>query len=628
MSRHAKPLDHRWIRGGIDAIALGLALLAQSGAAGAQEPSPADSPSAPTTPIAPAPAQTAVEGRPAVPDLTPGRPIEPPATSAATAPPAAASAPGAVVAPEGHGLPVGAVLDPSTQVVRFQGPAGLSVEVLAPQPLPASVGDGGGILTAGLQRGVGYRLRLANISERPGAELFPVIEVVGHLHRPAEIDPGKYPIRVVFTDQDLWDAVDHGRMVTKVIYLEDPDQALPLKLKKDEIPLVSISPTEDPVKVAAALGRVIAIVRIGGRRPTVEEIQAGATGDVGLDALAAVPSNGRCPFANGDGSPCQAPCGPACPPLQPAARPWLPRDEYLCDGGDRGARAGSDAQGKMYGVEPRDAVVRFDVGLDRYPNPKVLPTNRVCIYAPRFAEVRVTNGTSEAVEIHSVSLNETSVKANQAEKLDRVRKFVLNQAPEQARERRRAQGMKGKVAAGEGSDVRGAMGYGNIQQVRTDSQEQAAVTARQRDKPALIKEKVRLIGIKTAEAPVVSALTQGAGQTIMSWQPNEMTGVETPPNRPGLAVIKRVSVNEAEPGDTVTYVITYRNMGNTPIRSVSIVDSLLPRLEYVAGSAKGPKGSTFSSAENRAGAMELKWDLPGAIPPGASGYVSFDAVVR
>lgn len=273
-------------------------------------------------------------------------------------------------------------------------------------------------------------------------------------------------------------------------------------------------------------------------------------------------------------------------------------------------------------------MVSFDVGLDRYPDPKVLPTNRVCIYAPRFAEVRVTNGTSEAVEIHGLNLNELTVKASQAEKLDRIKKFTLNQSPELARERSRAQGTRGKVFAGEGSDVQGAMGYGNIQQPSTGSQQQSAETARVRAKPALMKEKVHLVGIKTAESTVVSALTQGAGQTVMSWQPNEMTGVETPPNRPGLAVVKRVSANEAEPGDSVTYVITYRNMGNTPIRSVSIVDSLLPRLEYVAGSAKGPKGAAFTADENRAGAMELKWTLPGAIPPGGSGYVSFQAVVR
>ena len=41
----------------------------------------------------------------------------------------------------------------------------------------------------------------------------------------------------------------------------------------------------------------------------------------------------------------------------------------------------------------------------------------------------------------------------------------------------------------------------------------------------------------------------------------------------------------AEPGTVLTYVIQFRNMGNTPIGAVSIVDSLLPRLSYVAGSA-------------------------------------------
>ena len=70
-----------------------------------------------------------------------------------------------------------------------------------------------------------------------------------------------------------------------------------------------------------------------------------------------------------------------------------------------------------------------------------------------------------------------------------------------------------------------------------------------------------------------------------------MTGVEPPPDRPGLAVIKRVSAVEAEPGDTLTYAIVYRNMGNTPIRSVTIVDSLLPRLEYVKGTVGRPRGN-------------------------------------
>src|SRR3954462_9727103 len=114
----------------------------------------------------------------------------------------------------------------------------------------------------------------------------------------------------------------------------------------------------------------------------------------------------------------------------------------------------------------------------------------------------------------------------------------------------------------------------------------------------------------------------------MTWTPRETVGVEVPPNKPGLAVVKRVSAGEAEQGDTLTFVIQFRNMGNTPIRAVSVVDSLLPRLGYVAGSAQGPKNTVFTATENRSGSTELRWDLPGVLAPGAKGFVSFQAVIR
>jgi uncharacterized repeat protein (TIGR01451 family) len=479
----------------------------------------------------------------------------------------------------------------------------------------------------GLQRGVGYRLRLANITERPGAEVFPVIEVVGHLHRPREIEPGKYPIRVVFNNEELWDVVDRGRLVTKVIYLEDPEQAIPIKLAKDQIPVVNLNPTEQPLKVAAALGRPIAIVRIGGRRPTVEEINAGATGDCGLDAVVAA-GVGRCPYIGSAGEPCALPCSPACTPLRPATRPVLPRDEYLCDGGDQGTPAGVGDGGAITGIDPRDAVMRFDVGLGDRRQPRILPTNRVCVYAPRFAEVHISTGTNEAVEVHGAALGRTADRSVQAEGLSYSRRLVQNQSPELARQRRRAQDLDGRVFAGEDSNMRGADMYHNVQQVRVDSQRQPAEIARTRMKPALIKEKLRIDAIKTAESAVMTGLVESVSQNVKTWKPYVMTGVETPPNRPGMAIIKRVSATEAEPGDTLTFTITYRNMGNTTIRAATIVDSLLPRLEYVRGSAKGPRDTIFSTAENRVGSTELKWELPGVISPGASGQVSFQAVVQ
>ncbi len=89
-----------------------------------------------------------------------------------------------------------------------------------------------------------------------------------------------------------------------------------------------------------------------------------------------------------------------------------------------------------------------------------------------------------------------------------------------------------------------------------------------------------------------------------------------PPDRPGLAVIKRVSAVEAEPGDTLTYVIVYRNMGNTPIRPSRSSTACLPRLEYVKGPQRGPEGTGFTTAVNRVGSTELRWELPGVLAPG------------
>jgi len=618
MSRHGNDHGVESSEFLIAACFWGLCLVAISSSvrAGAQDPGAPRSPTAPP-------------GRPAgrltqpPPGVTPGVPMGGPGPELRPG----VSAVGPIITPEGHGPEGPPALDPKVQVVRFQGPSGLRVEVLAPEPSPVPIGDGAGIATVGLQRGVGYRLRLSAITERPGVELFPVIEVVGHLHRPREISPAKYPIRIVFSDEELWDVVDRGRLVTKVIYLEEPEQAIPLKLSKDQIPVVTINPTEQPLKVAEALGRVMAIVRIGGRRPTVEEINAGATGDFGLDAVAAVGAV-HCPFTSTDCEPCQLPCGPVCGTLPPAGRPWLPRDEYLCDGGDHGAPAGMGEGGNIKGIDPRDAVMRFDVGLGDRRAPRVLPTNRVCVYAPRFAEVRISTGTNEAIEVHGATLNRSLDKFALTEGRSHSRRLVQNQSAELTRERSRAQGLAGRVSTGEDSNSRGPDAYHNVQQVKVDSQRQPVQLTRNRTKPVLIKEKIHLDGIKSVESTVMTGLVQGPGQEVMSWQPHEMKGVEPPPQRPGMAIIKRVSATEAEPGDTLTYTITYRNMGNTPIRAASVVDSLLPRIEYVKGSARGPKGTVFSSVENRVGSSELRWELPGVIPPGASGEVSFQAVVR
>jgi uncharacterized repeat protein (TIGR01451 family) len=502
------------------------------------------------------------------------------------------------------------------QVVRFQGPEGVKVEVLGPAPEPVPPGDGKGLATFGLKVGLSYKLRVYDLPDRPGVEIYPVVDMVGHLHRPAGIDPAKYPIRIVIRTEDIEDVAGRGLLVTQVVYLEDPDQAVPLKLGKDDTPYVTISPVEQPFQVARALGRVMAIVRIGGRQPTPEEV----SGPSGLGL-----ANTRCPFidAAGDG-PCKLPCGPACGTPPPPGRPWLPRDEFLCDGGDRAESVHFGGDGALAGIDPRDAVVRFNVG-DR---PRVLPTNVVCVYAPRFASVRAAIGASEALNALHVTSAELLQRMEQAANRQGTIKLAQNQVAGMNRLRLKATGLSTRVYAGEHTEVRILGGFDSKINVASHQLIQGADRKTAIVGPKAFKARVKLDGIKSAEGPVATGIVEGASQAVMTWPPMDITGVEVPPRKPGLAVIKRVDAAEAEPGDTLTYTIQYRNMGNTPIRAVSIIDSLLPRLEYVPNSAQGPAGTVFTFGENKAGALELRYDLPDPIAPGSEGSVTFKAIVR
>jgi uncharacterized repeat protein (TIGR01451 family) len=358
----------------------------------------------------------------------------------------------------------------------------------------------------------------------------------------------------------------------------------------------------------------MAIVRMGGRTPLPGE-------PAGFPLVGLV--GGPCPFLGREGGRCPMPCGPATGTPPPPGRPWMPRDEFLCDGGDYGVRAAVAGDGALRGIDPRDAVVRFRD--DR--NDRVLPTNIVCVYAPRFAGVRTSIGPNQALSIANLRGAERIQGQEAFEGEIGPKRMAQVLAAEVGRHRARASSQVGGVHLGAHSEVR--ILYEDIDVTVLQGSEQV-VGAEQRQLlqgPRLAERQQGLAGIKTAEGLVLEGIVQGARAEIMAWKPQELAQVEVPPNKPGMAVIKQVDKTEAEPGEVLTYTVTYRNMGNIPITAVAITDSLLPRLEYVSGSAKGPRGTVFTSAENRAGSTELRWEI-GTVAPGAQGAVQFQTRVR
>ena len=147
------------------------------------------------------------------------------------------------------------------------------VAIRAPQTARIAPSAGGGFgddvagtLLAGLQVGQVARFRVTEIPEHPGVEVFPTIELIDRLHPPAG-QALRFPVPVDLTREELAMAAE-GKYVTRVIYVEDPQLALPVDRTADgETAWIEAAPGDDPLVAADALGRPIAILRMGARMP-------------------------------------------------------------------------------------------------------------------------------------------------------------------------------------------------------------------------------------------------------------------------------------------------------------------------------------------------------------------------
>ncbi len=148
------------------------------------------------------------------------------------------------------------------QPVEIVAPPGASVSLVEkgrfnePKPAPRK---------AGLILGQVYRLRITNIPFEPGREVFPTIELIDRLHPPKGQEV-RFAVPIEITQEDLELALD-GKFVTRVVYLENPDDAMPVSADKVGNESFDALPSEDPLEVADRIGRPIAILRMGGRLP-------------------------------------------------------------------------------------------------------------------------------------------------------------------------------------------------------------------------------------------------------------------------------------------------------------------------------------------------------------------------
>jgi len=155
------------------------------------------------------------------------------------------------------------------QPVEVNAPAGAIISAATEGTF---VEPGGEKLLAGMLIGQVYRLKVGNIPDHEGKEVFPTIEVIDRLYPP----PGqaaRFPIPVMLTQEELEYAID-GRYVLRVIYLEDQQSALPVREVPGEQRYYEVAPSQDAMEVADRLGRPVAILRMGSRVPLPDEDEA------------------------------------------------------------------------------------------------------------------------------------------------------------------------------------------------------------------------------------------------------------------------------------------------------------------------------------------------------------------
>lgn len=158
---------------------------------------------------------------------------------------------------------------PYYQPVRFQGPPGTSFSLAE----AGSFSEGDADLMAGLMVGRVYRFQVTGIPGAAGAELYPSVEMVDRTYPPPGLATS-YPIPINLDREDMLAALD-GQLVTRVIYLEDPQTATPLAQPKTGPVAIEVPQYQDPLHAADRLGRPVAIVRIGSLAPPRSSALAG-----------------------------------------------------------------------------------------------------------------------------------------------------------------------------------------------------------------------------------------------------------------------------------------------------------------------------------------------------------------
>ncbi|MCC7083930.1 MAG: DUF11 domain-containing protein [Pirellulales bacterium] len=321
------------------------------------------------------------------------------------------------------------------------------------------------------------------------------------------------------------------------------------------------------------------------------------------------------------------------PPPMPVmyAAPWQPpgiggswpEDEYIFDGGDHNGGVQVRDDWSLVGLDEEDTIIHYDT-LDG--RTVVKPSNRVCIYAPRFAAVRQVTlpyGDNQFVRAGGVDAPigperedilqpvSTTLQPVQpvAEVGDRSTVTFLEKQP--------PIGLIANLVVR--ATVDRLKPYEDFDLIRFGKIEEG-------EKPFIAQ---------AVQAAITWTLDQGVQVAVDGKRANIFQGDRraqatyfVQPGKPCLRICKIASTHSALPGEIVEFTIRFDNVGEQTIGNVTLVDDLTARLEYLESSAQASVDAEFFTDPNPQGSLVLRWEIKQPMKAGEGGIARFKCRVR
>ena len=99
--------------------------------------------------------------------------------------------------------------------------------------------------------------------------------------------------------------------------------------------------------------------------------------------------------------------------------------------------------------------------------------------------------------------------------------------------------------------------------------------------------------------------------------------------KPCLRICKIADKSEAQLGEVIQFTLRFDNVGDQPVGNVTIIDHLMPRLEFVEGSAESTVPAEFKAEQKLPEeSLVLRWEITDVLKVNQGGIIRFQARVR